>query len=373
MAKAIDPLEADPAVKKWLDEYRPPGRRGRLCDLRGFLRWLRANGPEHLRGLTPSQLVEYQRAASRNGNEYEILDALQAYIRQKPGTHSSLHVTYSAVRSFFLHNRAPLPRDPFRIKATRPPVRALLSISDLRTLINAADLGMKAFYLTLLQSAMDQERFQYFNIHFAKALADHLKEKGVNEPFMIELPGRKQSLDKTPFYTFIGRDALEAWKEYFDRIRGWPKEGEPLMWGRRGRPLSKSAILQKHIRLLEKLKYVKRGGGDTSRRYGYNLHEIRDIFRSLLHTKAKKDGFDEACAEFWMGHEVDPNNYDKFYMDKEYVLKHYRIAEKYLNIISGPRSAEDAEEMIGEILKRKEYIIALGRALQAYGFKLEAG
>jgi hypothetical protein len=29
--------------------------------------------------------------------------------------------------------------------------------------------------------------------------------------------------------------------------------------------------------------------------------------------------------------------------------------------------------MIGEILKRKEYIIALGRALQAYGFKLEAG
>ncbi|MEM2365277.1 MAG: hypothetical protein QXD81_07425, partial [Candidatus Bathyarchaeia archaeon] len=285
-------LKEDPAVKRWLEQYTPHGARSRLCEFQIFMRWLNAKGPEPLRGLSPSQLVEYQRAASRSGNEYAILDAIQEYIRQRPGTHWSLRTFYSTLRSFFLHNRAPLPRDPFRIRATKPPVKGLLSLSDLRTLINAADLEMKAIYLTLLQSSMDLERFHYFNIHYGKALADHLRTKGAGEPFLIELPGRKQRRDRTPFYTFIGRDALEAWRECFERIRGWPEEGEPIVRGRNG-PLTKSALWQRHARLLERLHYIKRGGNDPSKRYGYHLHEIRDVFRSLLHTKAKKDGFDE--------------------------------------------------------------------------------
>jgi hypothetical protein len=366
-------LQADPAVRRWLDNYEARWRYNKLLLLADWLRWLRANGPERLRGLAPSQLVEYQRAASRNGNEYEILDALQAYIRQKPGTYDALSSRYATVRGFFKRNRAPLPSDAFRIRASRGPNQGRLSAADVAALARNAGPLLRAAYLTLWMGLMGQSEFEWFNLNCGAALADHLRAKGAGEPFMIELPGRKAGRNKTPFYTFIGRDALEAWREYFDRIRGWPKGGEPAALDRDGRALGRKALAQRHLRLLEALGFVRRGGRDPSRRYGYNLHEFRDAARSLLHTKAKKDGLDMDCVEFWMGHEVDPNNYDKFYTDKEYVLKHYRIAEKYLNIISGPRSAEDVEEMIGEILKRKEYIIALGRALQAYGFKLEAG
>ncbi|MCW3974790.1 MAG: hypothetical protein NWE86_00915 [Candidatus Bathyarchaeota archaeon] len=43
----------------------------------------------------------------------------------------------------------------------------------------------------------------------------------------------------------------------------------------------------------------------------------------------------------------------KFYMDKEYVLKHYRIAERYLNIISGPIQStqfSSIDELIDKIV-----------------------
>ena len=58
---------------------------------------------------------------------------------------------------------------------------------------------------------------------------------------------------------------------------------------------------------------------------------MRDLAKSLLHTRAKGDGFDMDCAEFWLGHTVDPLGYDKFFNDFEYVKKQYLIAKKYLN------------------------------------------
>jgi hypothetical protein len=55
------------------------------------------------------------------------------------------------------------------------------------------------------------------------------------------------------------------------------------------------------------------------------------------HTRGKKDGLDLECTEFWLGHTVDPLQYDKFYMDQDYMTEQYRIAEKHLNIISNPQ------------------------------------
>jgi hypothetical protein len=65
------------------------------------------------------------------------------------------------------------------------------------------------------------------------------------------------------------------------------------------------------------------------------------VVRTLLHLQGKKNGLDLECVEFWMGYITDPNHYDKFYMDGDYVLKQYRIAEKYLNLISGTASSEN--------------------------------
>jgi len=80
---------------------------------------------------------------------------------------------------------------------------------------------------------------------------------------------------------------------------------------------------------------------------------MRDVARSLLHVKGQADGLDLTCVEFFMGHEVDPLHYNKFFLDKEYTRKHYQIAEKHLNIISNPQLSN------AELQKRDHELIEL--------------
>ena len=333
---ALKDLAVDPAVARFLRGY--DGHRSKLACLSDFLVYISSR--DGFEGFKPFQFVEFQRNAGKD-DAFKILDVLQEYILQKPGTLKTLTTRYSFVRSFFRKNRAPLPDDDFRIKGNREPNRGKLSLDVIKTLVHAVGLEMKAFYLSMFTGIMDLERFSQFNLKAGRELAEHLKSKGVGDPFLLEYSGRKQSKNRAQFYTFIGRDALAAWHEYFERIRGWPKDKEPLLLDRYGRPLSKEALMVRHKRILEKLKYVKFSGGSAYTRYGYNLHEFRDVARTLLHLQGRKDQLDMDCVEFWMGHITDPNNYDKFYLDKEYVLRQYRIAEKYLNLISGTSGSEN--------------------------------
>jgi len=342
----------DPAVERWLTFYLEDGRsrrRHRLGQFHAFLQ-----GDERFRGLSPSQLIEFQVNADKK-TQFLLLDALQSWIRSRSGTHHSLTLQYSDIRNFFKKNRAPLPDDDFQIRADRPPVSGRLTADVVKVLIQNVKLGRKAFYLTLWMSVMDLERFTQFNESCGDGLVKHLKEKGVNEPFLFEYPGRKQSRNKKLYHTFVGHDALVAWKEYFERFRGYPKSGEPIYANRNGRGVRKDALQLDHLRLLEELKYIHRGG-DRSKRYGYNLHEFRDTARTLLHVEGKKDGLDQECVEFWMGHTTDPNQYDKFYRDKNYTLEQYRIAEKHLNIISGAPTGpqlQNVDELIDQIIKNQ--------------------
>ena len=74
-------------------------------------------------------------------------------------------------------------------------------------------------------------------------------------------------------------------------------------------------------------------------RYGYNPNEIRDVARSVSR-KATSSGFDIICAEFWMGHTIDPLGYDKLQkLEPEWSAEQYRLVEPYFNIISNPPGA----------------------------------
>ncbi|MCX6658791.1 MAG: hypothetical protein NTX81_00210 [Candidatus Bathyarchaeota archaeon] len=129
--------------------------------MRDFLRYVHSK-PE-FKDATPLSLVEFQRAAGKD-NQYKILDLLQGYINQKVGTHKTLTTRYSVVCSFFERNRAALPGESFRIKATRDPIKSKLSIDVIKNLVSAADLDLRAVYLTLFQGISDQERFREFNL-----------------------------------------------------------------------------------------------------------------------------------------------------------------------------------------------------------------
>ncbi len=352
----------DEAVRKWLSGYDRGDWAPRTSNLKGFLSFLR--GRPGFEDVTPVWLLDFHRRAVADGGEYKVLDLLQEYVGGRSGRYNHLYKIYSDVRTFFKRNRVPLPDDDIKINADVEPVQSRLSVDVIKVLVDAADLDMKAFYLTLWMGILDLERFYLLNVKCGFDLGQHVREKGFDEPYLVSFPGRKRTRNKTVFHTYLGRDALFAWREYFERIRGYPGEGEAALLDMKGDPIKKETLRQRHLRLLEKLHYIKRGGS-SSNRYGYNLHDFRDEAKTLLHLQGKREGLDLECVDFWMGHVTDPNHYDKFFRDRGYTLEMYRIAEKYLNIVSGGIQTHtgNAKELIHELIKDKENRRLLAKSL----------
>ncbi len=298
--------------------------------MRKFLLWLWQK-PEFA-GWMPSQLLDYQEKAS--GRERVRLPKLIVeFVQQRGGTPSSMQSRLSNLRSFFLHNSVDTPNVLTQLRPTKDPVISTLTFEQVRDIILHADLRNTAIFLTMFQGMMDLERFSQFNRKYAVALAAHLREKSMDEPFRIDFPnGRKGN--RRPYYTFIYRDALEAWKKYFTTERGWPeKKDEALSLTDRGTPPDKPAIRAAFRTLAERLHY--RPETEKGKQSGVAPHEaFRDVVRTRLQV-ARRDKFDTLCAEFFMGHSVDPYNYNKFTQNEpEYVLENAKIAAGYLNIIS---------------------------------------
>ena len=83
-----------------------------------FLDWLKERGLE----ADPDRLVEMQRTASGD-DSWKILDLVQEYVTGLRGRFNTKRNHYVAIRSFFLHNRAGLPRDPsFRLRGDSPKI-----------------------------------------------------------------------------------------------------------------------------------------------------------------------------------------------------------------------------------------------------------
>jgi len=62
-------------------------------------------------GMGPSELVEWQMRA-RGRDAYRIGDLAQQWINRQPWRLSTKERCMSTISSFFIHNHAPLPRDP---------------------------------------------------------------------------------------------------------------------------------------------------------------------------------------------------------------------------------------------------------------------
>jgi len=181
----------------------------------------------------------------------------------------------------------------------------------------------------------------------------------VEVPYRVDfLRGRKSN--PKSFNTWVGGEALQLWKDYFDDIRGYPKEGEPCAYSYQSKkkPFTKVALQTLHLYTLRKLKVIPRTSSNG--RYGFGLHELRDLARSLVE-KAKGEGFNEKSVEFWMGHTVDKLHYNKIWeKDADYNLSQYRIAEKYLNIVSHVEAPIDQEAITALVDRRVLEILKTG-------------
>lgn len=351
---AVDPLSKalkEACVENWLRRLRPVTRPTYESNLKHWLLWLwKHPGWE---GKRPSELLDFQENARKGREAKLLLGLMKDFVQEKGGTYSSMQVRLSHLRSFFFLNDVEIPEAlNWSPEPTREPVQGKLTFDQVREIVSHAKPRDQAVFLTMLQGVMDKERFHVFNTKYAQPLITRLKTGDLDTPFRVDfLLGRKRN--KRPFFTYLYHDALAAWKLYFDRIRGsWPKEGQPIALETYDRPLSKDAPANVFDTIARQLGYkppVGAGNGDKGFRTGVAVHDaFRDVVKSRLQT-AKKKGFDMTCVDFWMGHKIDPYNYNRFTENEpEYVLENAKIAAQYLNIVSGPVDDQQLKAMAKE-------------------------
>lgn len=309
---------------------------------------------------SPNEAVAW----AKNVNQYEVLDQIQGFVNTIQGAYATKQHAYVAVRSFFLHNRVMLAKDPsFRIRADKPPTERRLDPVVLRELIGFAPLWLRSMILVKWMSISDTQGTVYIGQHYAGPIVEAIENN--TNPVKLRMLGRKRSRNIRPFYTFTGKDSLDSLKEYFERVRGYPKPNEPI-WvyeagpgDLRGKPVTTTGFLSAWTRLCLRAKLRPKPSGNRGARYGYNIHNTRDIAISLLNTV---EGLNPLCPDFWAGHEIDDLGYNKFYeLKPDYVEDQYRLAEPYLNIISNqtsvdPHEAEWKQKMEHELAELRKLL-----------------
>jgi hypothetical protein len=246
--------------------------------------------------------------------------------------------------------------DPnFRIRGDKPPVQGKLGVGDIVEVYHAASPRNRSLVIFKWQSFLDSERLEYVNNQLAEHVVAEMKRGEC--PIKLDLPGRKENENdpEGTFYTYIHQDAIDALTRYWEEERGhWPRPGEAL-WTIEGLrkdtegSLNKAAFEAMWLRLLRHTGKIPHKKGPLGTRYGFNMHEMRDAAATYLHVKAKTQGLDMDCVKFWSGRtaELDPNKYDKFYKDADWVRSQYELAAPYLNIISKPPTEEQELKKLG--------------------------
>jgi hypothetical protein len=351
-------------VAFWLGRLDPETRGPDRTNLERFMRWVhRQPGWETA---SPRDLLVRHLESE---DPYVLLDLVQSYINSLILRKNSKRKTYSALRSFFAHNRCALPQDiGFRIRGDRPPVEARLSVNDVTAACHAAGIRNRSVILFKWQSFLDNERLIYASRNCAEQVVKQIQME--IHPVRVDLPGRKSGENDSEgrFYTFIGKDTIDALTTYFEEERGWPRPGQPI-WTQTldsTRLLTKASLEAMWLRLFRHMGKIPRRKGPLGARYGYNLHELRDVATTYLHVQAKAQGLDMDCVKLWCGQvgEIDPLKYDKFYKEADYVRNQYLIAEKHMNLISNPNPTSLNEKEVKSMQQKIDELQFAVRILQ---------
>jgi len=319
-------IEGWDSVENWLSRMGETTAGNHRINFDVWVAWMRENGGA-FRGMTPDELVRYQKEAT-NSERYDILDVAQRYINSIEGKRINTKKRYySMIRSFFAHNRAELPKDPtFIIRSSVEKVRGTLTVEDIRDVVLSSKPLYRAIFISIFQGGMGLEEFKYWNTHGMASLMNQLR--GDPEVVRVDLPGRKKRKNADPYHTFIGGDAIKAIRDYL-RIR--PEGGEGIFLNQFKGPVSPKAASVYWTRHLVKLGFIiptpEKGG---SARYGKNMHELRDVFRSQWEKSPAK----ASVAEYLMGHIVDPLEYNKAHRDEAWTRDEYLNALPMLQIMS---------------------------------------
>ena len=292
----------------------------------------------------------------------EICDVIDQHLLEiAPNrTFSTLRFTNACLRSFFRLNRVIGLRDlaPVSLIGGRAANIGHLTPKDIRDMVIASKPKARSFLLFKFQSMQDNNRMLWISKNaWPKMIKPQLEKGGWTDmmgklwPDVLKIDvtiGRKKNFK--PYFCFVGKEAIDALKKYLEE-RGEPKPGE-LIW----KDLSTiDSITRLVLRLSRRIGVVPQNMGENSGvRYGFNIHEFRDVARSLW----SESGANTNVAEFCMGHTVDPLGYDKIYtLSRDFAVKEFLKAQPYLSLIETERvTIEKTKEIEVQAAKQAEVV-----------------
>jgi len=350
-----------PSIKKWLDNLSEASAGRYIIYAYEYFMWIETEAPEPYRGKSPEQLLDMQDVCVRHRERFQQVDLLQAWINKRHGAYKTKALFKSAVYSFYAANRVPLPRDAnFKIQPDKPSINGFLSIEELKQVILSSNELYQAVYTIMFQSSMGIAEFQYFNTHSWPQVKEQLDQN--KQIIRVDLPGRKHTRMKPSgnYFTFFGKDAITKLKKYLimrdrlelrDKARTPPHE-QAIFINEKYNAVTQQDISTYFKRHAWRLGIIKKVQHDERIRYRVHCHEMRDTFRTEWNLTSAKP----FMAEFFMGHVVDPNKYNKIMQRPKWAEEQYRLAEPFLNILSeDPRTIEtkDINKIVEARLQEK--------------------
>ena len=336
----------NPEVEKWLkDKGRKSEATRKAYDhiIYHYFQWLKEK-----KGITSAkQLLDQYRELKKENREYEHIDLAKEFLLNgKLALQSRIYrnQNWRTIRSFYQFNRCPLPKEKIDLGITETDEKRLrekqrlevMTLEDVKKLVFRAKVRDRAILLVLLQSGMRVgELCDQFNTDEAQSVLKQLKENKC--PIKINLIASREIHPQ--YFTFIGRDAIDALKEYLN-VRGEVKDGEPIFITQRNEPIQ-GKVIDNQVQVL------KRQTGLVNK--DFTPHTLRDIFR----TEASHQGMKPEIAEFFIGHALDQLGYNR--LDEMYPQDfetEYSKVEPALNIVSY-KPTVTKEEVRMEILRRE--------------------
>jgi len=312
------------SFEHWLGRMRPSSATLYTHTMKRFRAWLREKDSKFA-DMSYDEWIEFQK---KDPMSYEILDLLQGYAMQA-GTRQKYRVKeFSTLRSFWLHNRVSLPPDlSFKIRGDVPKTVGTLTLDEFKMVLARSKPIYRAIFVCMFMSGMGEAELIYWS---KNGLASTIDQLGRNVRVLkVDLPGRKKRKFVDPYYTLIGRDGINLLRIYIEEHR--PTDlGNSIFYNQAKQDLKERSVYEYWHGKLQQLGLVTVIPGDITTRHGKHLHELRDLFR----TNWEKSPAKGITAEYLMGHKVDPLEYNKAFIDFDYVKAQYLQAENWLNILS---------------------------------------
>jgi len=339
----------DPVVKRWLGTIAK--KRTAYTYKSAFRAYLQYTG------LTPSEMIdeaiEDMKQDPRHRKDVLLTKILGFYTYMKTdypkksrgtgehkiigkGVSDKLATTFSgAIRSFYATYDLTV-RMKGRRKLPKPRVtnkRMIISASDVKTLVdNARSPKARAMILVNFQGGLDAATLcsiKYGDVSEGLAKGEY--------PLKLELHRVKTGTD---FYTFLGRDAIEALKAYIADMKSRGVQfafDSPLFV----QDKSKTAMAPENIQAMM-AELAKRAGFIDEKNNGHSFnplgpHALRESFGSIM----TNSGVPDTIVDFWHGHEIGEMAEAYRSVQFESLRKMYLDRERLISISASPVNAEE--------------------------------